>query len=465
MALSRYSHPDDYTNEELRRKFSAATTQGRIAILKWLYRDHGRPPYIIAHMAIEESDPQVQLWIAKNGYSLDYREIDSEKYNTETKFENDLISKNMEEYRAYQKSHTPSYYLFPERDMRACLENSRDPFIRAAVKENPHFTDHGVFDESWIQEFITAMQIERLALVRNPRIHEELIEALFDYEDTKLTINIEERKTLIIAYLSNPKVLMEYSDFSKDAYWKFHNEFADFVEPFDSDSIWIDNKEHCATLWRLALNWPIESRIPIDVYQHLGAADECKSEIYKKTEEPALHLSILKGCTSSDVQTLALGLADENERCRSEAESKNTKAQEKPKRQWNIVKLVSRYLGTVVYNLIKLAIYLLILGRSSSAFETIVFVLMIFIYEVLSAMYGDYAITTLRVGIALDRAFSRIRELLKEKVSQEDQEDQEEETKSLAEKLKVQTNQHLIASIGFLFAVGVCLWKLIQAIW
>jgi hypothetical protein len=59
MELARYTFPDAYILEELRRTYAAADVRGRIRLIKSLSRDVPRPPFEIALLAVEDVHAEV----------------------------------------------------------------------------------------------------------------------------------------------------------------------------------------------------------------------------------------------------------------------------------------------------------------------------------------------------------------------------------------------------------------------
>jgi hypothetical protein len=464
MTLPRYSKPDDYTLEELRRKFTAADSTKRIAILKWLYREHGRPPYEIARSAVEDPYAEVQLWLAQHGRELDYREIDWQKREEEEKYEKQLRERSWADFKSFRSSHTPGPYIFPERDLKARLESSQDPVIRAGLRENPNFVGMWLVD-NWIEVFRKATPLERLALVRNPRVGDEFIERVFDPEDTQLPINGEERKALIVAYLSNREVLAESQDFSNNAYWRFYSGFPDFVEAYDRDSIWRKRKEHFSKLWELASKWPLESGIPWSVYEHVGVPDDVRADHYKKNDNAHLREIILRGCTKSDVKTLRLGLADPEEDCRSIAISKGAKIEESKKtRYWQTSKKTLRYLGVGLIHTIKIGIIVLVLNKSTSVFETIALVLLVLSYQGLSEVQTRSGLTLFSLAYGLDQKFRHIGKLLNEKLSEDEEQAEIDALRATSEGLRTAQINYSIGGFASLVVFIICILRLAQTV-
>ena len=284
--LPRYSSLDSYTHEELRRKYQASDSKARIDLLQNFYnKNDTAPPFEIALLAVEDSNVEVRQWIARHGKYLDYREMR-------------MVEKSL----VYEES---------ERNLEDRLKNDPDPFVRACLHENPDvFGGIGSFGEKWIEYFAGATHLERLALVRNPECGshgKDLIEKIFDPEDQELGINLEERKELVLAFLTNKEAL----DLGE-------------VKAQTSLDAWgaaID-KQFFNKLWELAPKWPNETWIQASIYRFVPADDETKAEHYKKYDEAAWRGEILENCQPKDTKTINLGMDDTNDLRRFVAYSK-----------------------------------------------------------------------------------------------------------------------------------------------
>ncbi len=265
--LTRYRILDAYTLEELRREYEASDVTGRIRLLRNLYRGTDRLPYEFALRVVEDPNPQVRAWIARNGIDLDYRErrrIDG----------------------GDDESHVWAWKTIdsrPERNLEERLGNDPDPFVRACSFENP--SNWTVRSRFW-KQFQESSHFERLAMVRNPMVPEDFIEKLFDYEDKELAISPEERKELVLAYLTNES-------------------FAELMTATFPD--W--------RIWELAASWPVESEIPHAIYTYVDADDSTKAKTYQGCNKPSLRRAILSGCDYQYTETLKLGKEDSDPSC------------------------------------------------------------------------------------------------------------------------------------------------------
>lgn len=269
MALYRYAAIDAYTLEELRHEYKNSDIKGRIRLFK---RMGYYAPYEIALLALE--DVELRQWMARHATRLDYRGWDP---------------------------HTHERIEQPERNLEDRLKHDPDPFVRACLCENPQV--FGVFDfiSNWKSYFHESTHLERLALARNPNVCNELIERIFDPEDTELGIGINERSELVKAYLTN-------ADRVRRSYLRSDYGFTEW---------------HFSKLWEFISEWPDVTTSPQgSVYYYLGAEDGTKAKIYQACDEPAWRTAILENSTKRDTDTLKLGMKDTHERCREIAFSK-----------------------------------------------------------------------------------------------------------------------------------------------
>lgn len=252
--LNRYAVMDSYVLEELRRRYESADASGRIQLLRRLYKKT-LVPFEIAQMAVKDPHTEVRQWIARHGSGLNILEEQ--------------------------------------------LRTDPDPFVRACLRENPHVYSPR-FDP--IPDFNASSHLERLALMRNPKIGtpNPLITAIFDPEDQQLRISSQERKELIFAYVTNAMAIKES-----------HRD--DFVDGWN----WHETRRHFATLWELASKWPAESGVPDRVYQFIGADCEVKAKTYQQCEDSSLRYAILEGCHGwEDRGVTTLGMNDSHPLCR-----------------------------------------------------------------------------------------------------------------------------------------------------
>lgn len=294
--LARYAIHDRYILEELRRAYVSSDGPGRIRLLRRLYRGitgyrrgEGRVPFEIARLAVEDPSVEVRQWIARHGKYLDY----SNDYPAD---------ENLEDR----------------------LKNDPDPFVRACLRENP--TAFGLLVD-WTEYFNDATHLERLALVRNPEVGEELIQKVFDPQDKELGTSLEERKELILAFLTNKEALARTERLATDRVTA-----SDDIQMDAAIMAKYGAEEFLKKLWKLASKWR-ETGIQAASYLALPGDDKTKAAIYRTCDEPVLRRMILNNCSPKDVETIELGVKDTEDLCRYIAESlaKQTQKLEPPK--------------------------------------------------------------------------------------------------------------------------------------
>lgn len=189
MDLARYDANDAYILEELRREYQASDAKGRIRLLKRLHRaaPNMGVPLVVALMALEDPHVEVRQWIARHGEFLTSGADPTLS----------LLATVLEPLGGFQPG---------EGTLADKLKNDPDPFVRACLRENPEVFNF-ILADSWKQAFAEATHLERLALMRNPKVHADLIERVFDCEDNELGVAPNERSELVMAYLTNAEAL------------------------------------------------------------------------------------------------------------------------------------------------------------------------------------------------------------------------------------------------------------------
>ncbi len=293
MGWSRYDVVDGYVLEELRREYEAADARGRILILRKLQKDDGSVPFEIAALATQDRNVQVRQWFARHGSYGVLLEREPWKHGRD----------NVERRESARRLLTDS------------LKKDADPFVRACLRENP--AAFGPFHGQ--SHFLEATHMERLALMRNPEVDTELIKKVFDPQNTQLGIDMQARRELCRAFLTNKAKLHKLTDDAHlcpdhKGYWE--NDF--------------DAQKFLGTLWQLAAKWPEDSDIPFLVFNEVpangltsleayepGKLKYVKAEIYRAL--PRYRLCILYSCDWRDDEVVRLGLQDADQNCREAA--------------------------------------------------------------------------------------------------------------------------------------------------
>jgi hypothetical protein len=408
MPLSRYYHLDEYTLEELKFRYRISDAKNRIELIKELQAGHtfGSIPDEIALLAVEDPIPEVRGWFARHGLA-----------------------------------HDEVFYR---------LRNDPDPFIRASLLENPHYSSVAA---PLVDNYVSAMtamfprltQMERLALMRNPRVSHTLTEKVLDPDDKYLNLDMGSRRDLAIAWI-----------------------YANAGRPRDYEEKITFSKK----LWFLAAKWPLSIKLdsgeeegsyfPATVYEYVDVDDDTKAEHYRECKHPALRQCVLKNCTKNvDDITLNLGLHDSDEECRELARSIIGED--------NSLTLKAKTYGMYALKglayLITLALIYLMFWKFSAPFETALFAVVVIALVGIRGFYLNWRETTLYEWIALDRNLRLIGDhLLKTERNQQMRRKEESFAQGLQKSYREAEVQADIESILFLLIIAYALFKLVMAL-
>jgi hypothetical protein len=170
-------------------------------------------------------------------------------------------------------NHAAKQYRFPDRNLADRLSKDPDPFVRACLRENPfnHFVKGAAAGVDTIAYFRESTRVERLALVRNPEVADELIEKVFNPKDKDLGVDLEERKGLVLAFLTNKEFLAKK---------RVEAGLSNYSVPPDGVT-WHSANKFLRTLWQLTSEWPEEAWIQQAVYRYVPIDDPTKAQVYR----------------------------------------------------------------------------------------------------------------------------------------------------------------------------------------
>ena len=376
MVLPRYAALDAYTFEELKREYASLNPRSRVALLTAL-KEKWELSSRIEELALDDESAEVRQWIALN---LQLSEAQVAK-----------------------------------------IRSAADEFVNACLWEGPTFGDWTSSSEGWIGWFKEAPHLERLAMMRNGRVDDTLVEMVFDGDDIHLGISENERRELIVAVLSNggalrPPIAAEtsYSEFE---------ELTGGVDAGDYIAISKESKEHFAKLWQFAARWPDKSGVPYQVYLRVPADNDTKVKHYQAARNPLLRGAILTNDTpefdASGVdafgpgEVFELGLKDEDEQCRQVAGRRWAKIgpvlSSKAK-----IRSYSRIAWRVAVNLAILGLAYASFSTASTPFETVLLSLVLLLCGVTREWIACDSVYSERQGFAAGAMNSRLLELLKD---------------------------------------------------
>jgi hypothetical protein len=270
----RYGIHDAYTISEPARFYEREDGRGRIRLLRRVYTQGIYLPYELALKAVTDSDPLVREWMARESPYLDYREA---------------------RHKGADGQFTTTY-LHPDRNLIERLRQDSDPFIRAVLRENPEISDFGIFDCRWLEEFRNCVPLERLAMMRNKKLHFDLVNRILDVDDTELNLEKGERFQLARACLVNTNVVQNGR----------RSRTTDFADGWG----WYQSRKNSKTVWGHAAKWPEDSGIQVFAFKYVQTEDKVKADIYPKCQAAYLRVTILESCLPEDKETLRLGRGD-----------------------------------------------------------------------------------------------------------------------------------------------------------
>jgi hypothetical protein len=260
--LLRYKYADPYTLEELKREYVGSDWRGRVRLLRCHLR-RGDLPHEIAETALKDAHVEVRQWWARHAPLSD--------------------------------------------EGRKEMLKDPDAFVRACLWENPHCLPYANLRVDWKAAFHGCSRMERLALVRNPKVPQELVERVFDRSDTDLVIDVTERHELALAALANDAL---FRDLDREA-GLTDGPTGDGYSRYLADRF-------LTTLWEKASAWPDDAAVRYLTYQHVSAFDEVKASAYQKSST-GLRAAILENCGPGDRETLGLAMDDSDELRRHQA--------------------------------------------------------------------------------------------------------------------------------------------------
>lgn len=273
--FARFSIVDEYTLEELKRRYHTSSPRERIELILGMYQTGIIPPYALARLAVDDQHVEVRQWMARHARHLDYREPQD------------------------------GGYRYPERNLIERVQQDTDSFVIACLYENPDIFARA--DEAeWHQMFSRASHLERLAMVRNPNLQSahRLLEAIFDPDDESYGLSLDQREQLVNALLISRQALSEN-----------HRKGASiFAQPWDAKLF--------SRIWRLINKWPKDAKIKRNIYLYVGTTIKTKAGIYRQCRQAALRADILRNIDFDDSDTLELGMKDSDDLCRYLAHSK-----------------------------------------------------------------------------------------------------------------------------------------------
>jgi hypothetical protein len=258
-----WKHPDDYA------------TQMYIAEYKSITSPHERREFL-RHLH------KAEVWMAPEFLDLIY--ADESTY-----------------VRAWAAGHLNTQFV-DGRNYEPDLLQDPEPVVRAALWSNPQCQNLPWKDrrtglsEGWKEQLGTMSQIERLGLMRNPKLEMRFVVALLETSSEQLEMNEYEHEKVLCAAAVNP-----------DLIWGSRSAFEEY-----------------GTMWTLCLDKWIDTTVPEHFFKHIQTTSEIKKAIYQRLLEKEddhhfkeLRMYVIRSCDPLiDEPVLKKAWNDPDQECR-----------------------------------------------------------------------------------------------------------------------------------------------------
>lgn len=276
MALGRYRFRDAYTEAELIATFRDLLPHDRLKMLKRLAKKYQLPLGLIERAATDESG-LIRAWVARTISDLG---------------------------RCEEKERATKVYQ--------ALSKDPDEYVRAACLESEMLVWSG---REAISIFKALGHMDRLALMRNPQVPDDVILAIFDREDRQLGLVETERFELIFAFLSNGE--REPVRVGPKRRLKRHS------------TMNLRSEELGDEIWRRAAKWPEgwnpdgRTNEQAFVFQHVACTVAVRANAFRPLKQRRARAEILRGAKSEE-ECLQSALTDEDDDLRGYAFAKSS---------------------------------------------------------------------------------------------------------------------------------------------
>ncbi|HKV98995.1 MAG TPA: hypothetical protein VJN96_04185 [Vicinamibacterales bacterium] len=200
------------------------------------------------------------------------------------------------------------------RDYEPALLADEDPLVRASLWSNPKCSrlPWGMIRvaEDWKEHFKGLAQLERLAMMRNPKLSMHYVVALLETSTDELGLSRTEHAAVLSAAASNPDIVWSSRAHGRD-FWLAQG---DANSPF----------EEYGRMWKLSIDkWRDVPRVVHAFLKYVQTTPEVKIETYsdlrsdKPEETKWLRQEIISSCDPmQDRKVLKLAWDDPDEECR-----------------------------------------------------------------------------------------------------------------------------------------------------
>lgn len=208
------------------------------------------------------------------------------------------------------------------RNYQQQLSSDPSPLVRAACWSNPEY--HGLpwwlsdVSPTWKEQFQGLTQLERLGLMRNPRLSSNYVVALLQTQSGELNLTDQEHIQVLTAAGQNPAVINDSRRTGREA-WAVEG---DAFPP----------SEEYGEMWRLVVDrWLKKAPVPMVFLKYIQTTPKVKLEIYDrllrkeeaKNDFKWLRQEVIRSCDPfRDKDVLKIAWDDPDEECRKIAEER-----------------------------------------------------------------------------------------------------------------------------------------------
>ncbi len=234
----------------------------------------------------------------------------------------DLVYADENTYvRAWAAGHLNTKFI-DERNYEPDLFQDPEPIVRAALWSNPKCQNlpwkgrPTGLSEGWKEQLRTMSQIERLGLMRNPKLEMRFVVALMETSSELLGMSEFEHEKVLCAAAVNPDLVWGSRSTGRDGCVACGEGYPP--------------PEEYGTMWTLCLGKWIDTDVPEHFFKHIQTTPEIKKATYQRLLEKEddryfrnLRVDVIMSCDPLiDEPVLKMALNDPDQDCREIAKER-----------------------------------------------------------------------------------------------------------------------------------------------
>jgi hypothetical protein len=261
------------------------------------------------------------------------RKLNIAKISLPAEFLDLVFSDESAAIRAWAAGHLPTCKDYSEidkpvqtRDYEPAILVDPEPVVRAALWSNPGCkqlpfarnveewvqTDKWVHSD-WKERLLAMSHIERLGLMRNPKLSKHLVLALLEASSEELGITRNEHDEIVTAAALNPALIGDS---------RFHGRDEWMVDSYPNPPC-----EEYAKMWDVCLDrWMGDQLVPYRYLSYIQTTPKKKLQTYERLNDgdgdrykALLREAVIRSCDLNDKDVLKLACEDPDKECRKVA--------------------------------------------------------------------------------------------------------------------------------------------------